>query len=607
MKLSLYKQIVKNGEDNEAIFNGGEAGKKLFDVKIEGMLKLSPDFKGIIRLISVNDTCSMVYLIKPLSSRLGDYRALVVAIPHKVAFAASNDIAPLIDDVEFTLNEGGNTSRLARWFQRDYDTQDFVWEMKECTNRYAYRIYGKGRRPTSLAALLGQAMLQDAYTEYEGVFLFDADSSDMVREEAMTDLSAKMLMKPAVVVPPSVASMPQGTTLLIGKNEFGRPVLSHVGANLKLVLRKRGCVDYEYKVKVADTITLLQPLTRVEWVYKVYAKIFRVLDEDGNEVKSGGTKLDVQGTVSTNKKEQYLEVPEQDAKNAVITVERDGFETKKMVADLTRFTQADPLVIQLARVRSVIKYKIGRKIAFEVERTEEEAELSPLPDYEVAGRKGNVVTLKRKDAATRRRGTKAKATEQQLAALLDNDDDNENSGSFLNNYWLKVGAVALFSIVLGGAIGWFLGENHGMDTVNAKFEEYKQAEQLKQLHTEDSLRSVAMVAYLDSVPNWKQAELDTVFDGKMKGLYEALNTYNFDSLAALGQQLQLGNSKQWAKLDSIVGAFNTKPEYKQKLLEITKNEDSKKNKFFSPDGTITIDNIIAKMNEAKTAVDKPAK
>ena len=66
MKLSLYKQLVKNGEDNEAIYNGGEAGKKLFDVKIEGMLKLSPDFKGIIKLISVNDTCSMVYLIKPL-------------------------------------------------------------------------------------------------------------------------------------------------------------------------------------------------------------------------------------------------------------------------------------------------------------------------------------------------------------------------------------------------------------------------------------------------------------------------------------------------------------------------------------------------------------
>ena len=603
MKLSLYKQLVKNGEDNEAIYNGGEAGKKLFDVKIEGMLKLSPDFKGIIKLISVNDTCSMVYLIKPLSSRLGDYRAMVVAIPHKVAFYASDDIPAVVDDVEQTLAEGGDTARLARWFQRDYDTQDFVWEMKERTNKYAYRIYGRGCKPASMAALLGQAMLQDAYTEYEGVFLLDVDSKNMAREEAMTDLSAKILQKPAVLVPPPVVSMPKGSTLYIGKNEFGRPVLTHIGANVKLNLRKRGCLDYENKVKVTSTINYLSAPAKVDWVYKVYAKIFRVIDEDGADIKSGGTKLDVEGTLDTNKKEQYLSVPETVAQNAVITVERAGFETKKMVADLTRYSETDQLEIQLSKAREKIKYKIGKRIAFEVERTEEEAELSPLPDYVVAGRKGNVVTLKRKDAAARRRTTRKNSS--QRAALLDKDGTDDNS--FFNNYWVRVGAIALLSMALGGAIGWFLGERHGVDGVNAKLEEMKVAEQQKLKHTEDSLRSVAMTAYLDSVPNWKQAELDSVFDGRMKGLYETLNTYNFDSLLTLGQQLGLDSCKQWAKIDSVVTSFNTKPEYKQKLMEMTKNEDSDKKKFFSSDGTITLDNLITFMNEAKTAVDNEKK
>ena len=603
MKLSLYKQLVKNGEDNEAIYNGGEAGKKLFDVKIEGMLKLSPDFKGIIRLISVNDTCSMVYLIKPLSSRLGDYRAMVVAIPHKVAFSASNDIPAVVEDVEQTLVEGGDTARLARWFQRDYDTQDFVWEMKESTNRYAYRIYGRGCRPTTMAALLGQAMLQDAYTEYEGVFLIDVESKNMAREEAMTDLSSKVLQKPAVLVPPPVATMPKGSTLYIGKNEFGRPVLTHIGANVKLNLRKHGCLDYESKVKVTDTINNLVAPAKVDWIYKVYAKIFKVVDEDGSDIRSGGTKLDVEGTLETNKKEQFLSVPETVAHNAIITVERAGFEVKKMVADLTKYSEADQLVIQLSKAREKIKYKIGKRIAFEVERTEEEAELSPLPDYEVAGRKGNVVTLKRKDAAARRRNPRK--NNRQTAALLDKDGADDSS--FFNNYWMRVGAIALLSLVLGGAIGWFLGERHGVAGVNAKMEEMKVAEQQKLKQTEDSLRRVAMTAYLDSVPNWKKAELDSVFDGRMKGLYETLNTYDFDSLLAIGQQLGLDSCKQWAKLDSIVNSFNTKPEYKQKLLEMTKNEDADKKKFFSPDGTITLDNLIGLMNEAKAAVDNVQK
>ena len=142
---------------------------------------------------------------------------------------------------------------------------------------------------------------------------------------------------------------------------------------------------------------------------------------------------------------------------------------------------------------------------------------------------------------------------------------------------------------------------------SAKLEEMKVAEQQKLKHTEDSLRSVAMTAYLDSVPNWKQAELDSVFDGRMKGLYETLNTYNFDSLLTHGQQLGLDSCKQWAKIDSVVTSFNTKPEYKQKLMEMTKNEDSDKKKFFSSDGTITLDNLITFMNEAKTAVDNEKK
>ena len=71
MKLGLYKQLVRNGEDNEPVFNGSATGNKLFDVKIEGMLKLSTNDKGTFCLLSINTMGCLVYLIKPLFSTTG--------------------------------------------------------------------------------------------------------------------------------------------------------------------------------------------------------------------------------------------------------------------------------------------------------------------------------------------------------------------------------------------------------------------------------------------------------------------------------------------------------------------------------------------------------
>ena len=85
MKLSLFSQIVKNGEDSDLVFNGGEMRNKLFDVRIEGTLKLTSDYKDCLCLLSLNPLGCMVYLIRPLFSRMGDYRALVVRCRNRLA------------------------------------------------------------------------------------------------------------------------------------------------------------------------------------------------------------------------------------------------------------------------------------------------------------------------------------------------------------------------------------------------------------------------------------------------------------------------------------------------------------------------------------------
>ena len=171
MKLSLFSQIVKNGEDSDLVFNGGELRNKLFDVRIEGTLKLTSDYKEVVCLLTLNPAGCLIYLIKPLFSRMGDYRALVVAVPRQVVFASSADLPGIVREVSKVVAKGEDTAPLAKWFEKDYEERDFDWKLPVATKRYAYRKYGASHKVKTLDALLGTAMLQDYYGEYEGVYL----------------------------------------------------------------------------------------------------------------------------------------------------------------------------------------------------------------------------------------------------------------------------------------------------------------------------------------------------------------------------------------------------------------------------------------------------
>jgi hypothetical protein len=161
----------------------------------------------------------------------------------------------------------------------------------------------------------------------------------------------------------------------------------------------------------------------------------------------------------------------------------------------------------------------------------------------------------------------------------------------------------LAGLLIGGATGWWLGRNHGESSVRKEVEAQRLAELKRNQEIADSIENVRMAAYLDSIPNWKKAELDSVFDGKLAGLYDALNTYDFATVQEKGQEHDLDVSTQWHLLDSVLSLMNEKVEYGKKLVEITKNEGEDGKKFYSPDGTITLATFMNKLEEARVAVD----
>ncbi len=609
MKLSLFSQIVKNGEDSDLVFNGGELRNKLFDVRIEGTLKLTSDYKEVVCLLTLNPAGCLIYLIKPLFSRMGDYRALVVAVPRQVVFAASADLPGIVREVSKVVAKGEDTAPLAKWFEKDYEERDFDWKFPSATKRYAYRKYGASHKVKTLDALLGTAMLQDYYGEYEGVYLLGPGAEGIIRHDAMDDLTDKKVSSPAIVYPPMSPSLPESCQLTVGGEEFTRPVLSSVGGSLRLRLVREGYANHDFQFKVPQAMCTVLVPAPIEWLYKVYESAFRILDEAGQPMAAGKTTVEVSGIVGVNKKEKFCTIKEENARQAQITVTSDGYVPLKMNANLLNYSKSNPLEIRMERARKKLTYKVGRKITFELARTDEEALFSPLPDYEVGDRKGDVVTLRRKAGRKSGVGKKNPTGRSQLIDAEDDELETGAHGGFQVSRWslYKIGAGLIAGLLVGGLAGWFSGVSHGESNVR---EEIRQAQELQERIAKekaDSLLHVQMVDYLDSIPKWKKEEMDSVFDGRMGGLYDALNTYDFVKVLDQGNALQLGDSREWTLLDSALNVMTSKKEYTDKLLEITKNEDEQKHKFFSPDGSITIANFLKKLEEAKNATDKEVK
>ena len=609
MKLSLFSQIVKNGEDSDLVFNGGEMRNKLFDVRIEGTLKLTSDYKDCLCLLSLNPLGCMVYLIRPLFSRMGDYRALVVAVPKQVVFAAATDLPAIIRDVSRVLVKGEDTAVLAKWFEKDYGECDFDWKLPVATKRYAYRLYGPGSKVKSLDALLGTAMLQEYYGEYEGVYLLDAGSSGIIRPEAMDNLSDKKIGQAAIVYPPTGSSIPADCQLMMGGEEFMRPVLATVGNSVRLRLVREGFVPNDFSFKVAQpmcTVVLPGPM---EWFFKVYEQAFRIVDEEGLPLPAGTSLLEVAGITGSNRKEKFYTISESQARNAQITVSSEGFVPQKLSANLMAYSKDNPLVIKLERARKKVKYKIGRKITFELVRTDEEMLTSPLPDYEVGERKGDVISLHRKGSHRKAAGKKTSQGRSQLLDAEDDELDDVRDSGFRVSKWslYKIGAGLVAGLLIGGLAGWFSGVSHGENNVREEIRQAQLLEEKLAKEKADSLLQVQMVNFLDSIPKWKKEEMDSVFEGKMGGLYDALNFYDFVKVQEKGAELSLEGSRQWQRLDSAINVMNSKKEYTEKLKEITRNEDEQKRKFFSPDGSITIETFLKKLEEAKNAIDPEVK
>lgn len=588
MKLSLYSQLVREGEDHHLVFNNGEIGSKIFDVKTEGALKLTPERSGVFCLLSVNPAGCLLYALKPIFSRGGDYAALILGVPRQVIFSSSADIPLIFEAMRETVADDGDPRRLQRHFEKDYKETDFIMPQAESTRNYAYRVHGGRRKASQLSDLLGTAMLQESYGQYEGVFLLDDSQADLVRPGSMENLSSQAIKQPALVIPPTKSSIPRGCKLFVGKEEMTGTLLSHLNDTINYSLKRDRFEDQDGKQTVKKDIERLVLPTQIQWNYKVYKNCFSIVDESDNRIPSDSINLDVDGILERRK--TYFTLPEHTAQNARLKISADTYEPMEIKnVNLMSYSKDEPLVVKLRKKREKVSYKIdqpGQKIGFTLNRAIDEKMTSPLEGYEALEERNGEVLLK---PAGRR--------------------SKESNGGQKPKGTLSKSALGVLSLLAGlllGALGgWFLGVPHGVSKHEKMIALMQEKEKQIAKQRADSLTRMHIIAYLDSVPNWKKAEMDSLFEGKLIGLYDALNHYSFEEVEMTLDTLNLYDSKEVQRLDSVINKVESDTKYLEKLKEITKNEENGV-KFFSPDGTITLSNLFKHMDTAIKAVDEAA-
>ncbi len=197
MKLQLYQQTIRNGEDHQAIYHGSEASQGILDIRLGSLFALPASFSDTLTMLSFSDKGYYLYVIKPLFSRVGDYKALIVFVPQQIARTAAPDLGRLVSGMTACLTAGKDPSLLSRFFEKDYQQENLHFGPVKKTDRYAWRIDGKGMPLGAVGDLLGVSVLQTCYMRYAGVFFVDAAHQKMIREGVMADLSQEKLAPPA--------------------------------------------------------------------------------------------------------------------------------------------------------------------------------------------------------------------------------------------------------------------------------------------------------------------------------------------------------------------------------------------------------------------------
>lgn len=538
-KLGFAIEIARAGLRTPLVCNDASWRNRVVDIR--EYLKLFDGLyhtDNIVTFISFDEGGCLLTQLKAISGKLGDFMSGWIYIPNTIdatgedvmkAFNYVRNILSTMTSIESVKDE------IISFFDKEYPQQEYAAAYTPSSGeRFGVRYTDV---PYTLKEILDSNRFQSYYNGHKAIFILETNGEVNISNDVASmfdDFTNEVIAKMAYLIPPS-----QGELQRIGRGvkiytedgkEFSSPVSVEQNSTVKLLLRKSGFEPIPFTQTITqnqEQVKLDRREERFAWKKMISPSMFNVSCGGGEkpnaQIRVNGTDVPFNG----------VSLEESACRNAVVKISAPGFDTWENTVDLTR-----------GQINIVLQ----------------KSEMTFVGTIELSNGTYAEITLKSKDLP---------GGDSPIKGYTSNGDYRKPKLSFSPGYWKQrlIGfasaIILVFVVVLGIAVdSWFethesrLGwppykeiksEAKEVDPVSPSAASNKGVDEGLDSNTyslEDAIK------YLDGNDTWNKESMEMYQD--LQGLFEAMNTYNFDEVKNIA--VKLDNSK---KLDAIKSAIET--------------------------------------------------
>lgn len=524
-KIGFAIKITSQGAGQPIAVNGGDWVQHTVDIRdlLKHIPSMEDDHRRSILFFSFDESGCYITVARTISGRPGDNVAGWIYIPSSI-IVDGRRVNELINQARTIIFGSGvpDEEELRQIFSQEY-------ELRKVPVKYqpSNKAGGIAKRDTviySIQELMGEARYQPYYSNYAYVVLTDEINSVV----DATDLTNEPLKIPIVLFPPTSQEQREAfgedvTIKLSNGRVFQNPILTNKDTIITLSANREGFEPIVFPV-TAESDGQTCPLPRnTEWKKRITAANFKVVAETGEplqeraRIRINGTELSKLPLLLT--REQALE--------AEVSVNVKGYEPYTRHLDLWNSElQKIRLQIEIKKFVAKIDLKNGRQGEITVSGPEIDETESPIQGYTYTGRR----------------------LEYQPEGVW-------------KNRLIGFAAAAVIALVILLFYGfshiefkkgfpWFQIVNTEQTQEQKKEQEDRKQQETtitKEVQTPEKKESESArnaIEYLDSHDTWVKEEMNRYEE--LKGLYEEMNSYNFDAI--LARETTLAGSQKFSEL-----------------------------------------------------------
>lgn len=542
-KLGFAIKIANEGVRSIIECNKGEWSNKVVDIR--EYLKFFSGLQGTsnaVMFMSFDKSGCFLTLLRSIPGRLGDFLSAWIYIPNSIKIETEY-IESTIKFVKGLLSESNLSDKrqeIEDFFAKGYPKKEIIVTNQPCGNRYAFRYVGGDY---TLSEILDGGY-QKYYSEYKAIFLLDKNGDVCIADGMkgiLVDLTDRPIKKICVVKAPSqtdLDSLGRGVSIVYNNKLFVNSLFEK-GTKLQLFLNRDGFEPIPLPLIEIENELQTIPLDlsyRDKWKKKISCNTFRVVDLEGNDIEEVVT-------IKVNGKETVL-LPEKECLNVKVDVKADGYEECSQYCNLSDKRE---IKIYLRRAKQSHRYFIkmsNGKVAEMTLSADKLPRKTPLKWYYV-------------------------------------DKVNKRSEPMMEPFPLI--AILISLLVTGAIIGfvacwlWFnvISKDNTTETSTETAVEAVVKDEKKP--TTPAEQSPGR-EYLENNAVWKKSEMEAIPD--LKGLFDALNTYNKEKINELCEGKEFGG-----RMDTIIST-------------LTKIEGNLPNTSYCRDEKINFENYIKKLKKS---------